>query len=176
MLHRFVPVFLTVALCASAAPVTPPSAIFNAPQAFAQQANGLTVGDFNGDGKPDLVTVDGSTVTIRLGNGDGTFEAPVRYKAGGGDALAVVAADFDGDGKLDLAVGQRSRVAILLGRGDGTFGSPVSYAVGVAVLDIAVGDFNGDGAADLVVPGTHGGASILWGNGNGTFQRAKTYL
>ena len=115
----------------------------------------LAIGDFNGDGKPDLVVGNfgagsGNTVSVLLGNGDGTFQAQVTYAVGNGPRPLAVG-DFNGDGKLDLAVGNNTdnTVSILLGNGNGTFQSQVTYATGNSPYSLAVGDFNGDGFADL---------------------------
>ena len=91
-------------------------------------------GDFNGDGRIDLAVVneDDDTVSVLLGNGDGTFQPQVTY-AVGSDPDAIVAGDFTGDGQLDLAVancGYDDDVSVLLGNGDGTFQPQVTYAVG----------------------------------------------
>jgi hypothetical protein len=127
--------------------------------------NGVAVGDFNGDGKLDLAVADrGSSnfvlgsVSILLGNGDGTFKAAVNYTAGY-SSLSVVLGDFNGDGKLDLAVPNADvggnfvtgSVSIFLGNGDGTFQPKVDYAAGSNPLLVAVGDFNGDGRLDMAV-------------------------
>src|SRR6185437_14594435 len=99
--------------------------------------NAAAVGDFNGDGRADLVTVNygSGDIQILLGRGDGTFQTGER-RATGSDAVAVAVADFNGDGRLDLAVGNYSTrdVSILLGRGDGTFGDSVSFAVGTTPI------------------------------------------
>jgi hypothetical protein len=111
----------------------------------------VAVGDFNGDGIPDLAVANGSAVSVLLGNGDGTFQAQVSYAAGIGP-IFVAAGDFNGDGKLDLAVATSGGVRVLLGNGDGTFQTtPISYVAGRTPQAVAVGDFNGDGAADLAV-------------------------
>jgi hypothetical protein len=111
----------------------------------------VAVGDFNGDGIPDLAVANGSAVSVLLGNGDGTFQAPVSYAAGIGP-IFVAAGDFNGDGKLDLAVAISGGVRVLLGNGDGTFQTtPISYVAGRTPQAVAVADFNGDGAADLAV-------------------------
>ncbi len=94
----------------------------------------VTTGDFNRDGKLDPATANYSagTISILLGNGDGTFQANVDYAAGAG-ATSVITGDFNSEGKLDLAVGQQSNpgtVSILLGTGDGTFQAKVDYAAG----------------------------------------------
>jgi protocatechuate 3,4-dioxygenase beta subunit len=132
----------------------------------------VAVGDFNGDGKADIVVPGGrlgpATVTVALGNGDGTFQTPGNYVVGQGPT-AVAVGDFNGDGIADLAVTNSvsNNVSILLGNGDGTFSLTVNYLAGTSPLSIAVGDFNGDGIADLVVAGTT--VNILLGKGDGTF-------
>jgi hypothetical protein len=144
-------------------------------------------GDFNRDGALDVVTAGtdshgASYVSILLGNGDGTFQAPGKFAAGAG-AIAVTAGDFNSDGRLDLAVadrgdpntGQGRGVSILLGNGDGTFQAPVLYDAGISPTSIVAGDFNSDGHLDLAVTdaganGGAGGVSILLGDGHGGFQ------
>jgi hypothetical protein len=113
--------------------------------------------DFNGDGILDLATADYgnslnfSTVSLLLGNGDGSFQAPIQYQVGI-EADAVVAGDWNGDGLPDLAVANdySGTVSVLLGQGDGTFQEAENYGVGARPEDLAVGDFNGDGSTDLV--------------------------
>jgi hypothetical protein len=144
--------------------------------------NAMAIGDFNRDGKPDLVLANGSgTVSILLGNGDGSFQPHVDYPAGPG-AFSVALGDFNGDGKLDLAVAnnnsnQSGTVSILLGNGDGTFQSHVDYPVGTGPYSVAVGDFNSDGNLDLVVANypVDFTVSVLLGNGDGTFKPQVTY-
>jgi hypothetical protein len=135
----------------------------------------VAVGDFNGDGNVDMAIVNQAqnTVSVLLGNGDGTFAAHVDY-ATGNMPVAVAAGDFNGDGKLDLAVVNKlgNSVSILLGNGDGTFKPHADSAAGSTPVAVAAGDFNGDGKLDLaVVNNTSPGAvSVLLGNGDGTFK------
>jgi hypothetical protein len=139
----------------------------------------LAVGDFNGDGKTDLAVTNylypAGTVSILMGNGNGSFRAAVNY-AVGYYPTSVAVGDFNGDGKLDLAVANSgsNNVSILLGSGNGTFQTPVSYGVGSDPYSVAVGDFNADGKADLAVANSSS-IAILLGNGNGTFQTAVSY-
>ena len=142
----------------------------------------ISIGDFNGDGKSDIAVINqaSSSVSILLGNGDGTFQIPKPTNISTGqqpDSLAM--GDFNGDGKLDIAVtvslpqiGQRA-VAVLLGNGDGTFQAPVNYDVGSGARFSTVADFNADGKLDIAVADTNVNAiSILLGKGDGTFQAA----
>lgn len=141
----------------------------------------VTAGDFNKDGKLDLLVLNESTnitgdAAILLGNGDGTFQAPVLYDVAAGIPVWAGTADFNDDGALDLAISDAAAntMAILLGKGDGTFSSPVSYPVGGTPHGLAISDLNHDGKPDLAVVNQSGSVSILLGNGDGTFrQRAN---
>jgi FG-GAP-like repeat/FG-GAP repeat len=134
---------------------------------------GVTIGDFNRDGNPDLVVAnyDSSTLSVLLGNGNGTFHSAVNYAVGASPS-SVVVRDFNGDHIPDLAVAclGSSSVSILLGRGDGTFLSAIGYPAGDNIFSVDAGDLNGDGKLDLVVTNSAGVATLL-GNGNGSFQR-----
>jgi hypothetical protein len=150
----------------------------------------IAVADFNGDGIPDLAIVNegsdsgGSTLTILLGNGDGTFTTGAST-AVGFLAAALVVGDFNGDGIPDLAVMnyQVSTITILLGNGDGTFTAAASPSIGFMLYPqlITVGDFNGDGNLDLAVLSADDGGiahafqvTIMLGRGDGTFTTGPT--
>jgi uncharacterized protein (UPF0548 family) len=171
----------------------------------------VAVGDVNGDGKPDLLVVGGntsgsacfaglpastgSTVSVLLGNGDGTFQTAVSACTGGWNADFLTVADVNGDGKLDVLVANQcsfssgglcggGNVGVLLGKGDGTFQTAVVYeSGGYEVNSVAVADVNGDSKPDLVVSSPNlaagnssaGAVSVLLGNGDGTFQPAVAY-
>ena len=132
----------------------------------------LAVGDFNGDGKVDVAAANLGSVSILLGNGDGTLQPPVNYLVP--LPFSIVVADFNGDGKADLAVGSlSSSLSILLGNGDGTFQAPVNVALSQPT-SLAAGDFNGDGNTDLAAVNDEG-LAVMLGNGDGTFQSPVNY-
>lgn len=164
----------------------------------------VLVGDFNGDGKPDLVELqyvmnpetsllNKYVIKILLGNGDGTFQAPATvFDAPDGNLVVdLVAADVNGDGKLDLIgsheVGMPagfggfagySGTFTLLGNGDGTFQPPVESDNDTTLNTLAtrtvVGDLNGDGIPDLV-RACRTGVCVELGNGDGTFRNLFNY-
>lgn len=146
---------------------------------------GTLLVDLNNDGNLDVVTVNsgaltgpvnGDTVSVLLGNGDGSFQAERRISVGG-EPVKVVAADVNGDDRLDLLTANRDSqdVSLFLGNGNGTFQNEIRITqVGAgqvtAPTSIAVGDLNKDGLVDLIVPRTLRGVDLFLGNGDGTFQ------
>jgi hypothetical protein len=161
----------------------------------------VAAGDLNGDGKIDLVLADqcatnncsNASVSVLMGNGDGSFQTVVSYDAGGQSALSIVLGDVNGDGKLDAIVANNcvsnsdcsnGSVSVLLGNGDGTFQTAVSYnSGGQGAQHAAIADVNGDGKPDLLVANncatnsncSNGSMSVLLNNGDGTFQAAVAY-
>jgi hypothetical protein len=150
----------------------------------------IAAADFDGDGRLDLAIADSSsnTVSVMRGNGDGTFGNAVTYRVKLPER--VLAVDVNGDGHPDLAVlaycGKHTAicksgaVAILLNKGNGTFGKAAYFSVrGVGPDGIAAADLNHDNRMDLVVANNNfqqpSTISVLLGNGDGTFGRAKTY-
>ncbi len=154
---------------------------------FGTEPGSIAVGDFNGDGKPDLIVSysnsGASGLSLLFGNGDGTFKPAVNEP---GPTGGLLVGDFNGDGRADLAMSSAvpnvwppvSDTLVLLGNGDGTFKSPVTYPLAV----VAIGDFDGDGKQDLLGESgvfnyttgvTAGSISVMFGNGDGTFQTSS---
>jgi hypothetical protein len=137
----------------------------------------VAAGDFNADGKTDLVTADAldKTLSVFLGNGDGTLQPRLVVTAVSSPS-AVEVADFNGDGKADIATANQSGaiLSVFLGNGDGTFQRPVQHGRPSTAYSLAIADFNGDGGADLVVGGA-GQVSIFLGNGDGTFHNQRDF-
>src|SRR5207249_1788264 len=145
----------------------------------------VAIGDLNGDRKPDLVTasVYYSTVSVLLGNGDGTFGFQRDYGTGS-DPPCVAIGDLNGDRKPELATANynSNTVSVLLGNGDGTFSATSDYSTETYPRWVTIGDMNGDGKPDLATANssfaaayTAGAASVLLGNGDGTFGVHSDY-
>lgn len=142
-----------------------------------QNPHYVAVGDFDGDGAPDLSVAcwGQDEIAVLMGVGDGTFD-PMTLHFSGSSPHALVTADFDGDGNLDIAVANlgASNLGVHRGRGDGTFDPVVGHTVGSSPHGIAVGDLNGDGVPDLVSANqASDDVSVLLGLGDGSFTRSE---
>jgi hypothetical protein len=171
---------------ATATPLTTPTNTFSG--SFTALPTILTTGtspyyvltaELNGDGKADLVVANNSssTVSVFLGNGDGSFQTKTDYTVGA-NPTGLALADLNGDGKLDLVVADNgvSTVSVLLGNGNGTFQTKTDFTVGSRPFRVTAADLNGDGKIDLVVADSGASTvSVLLGNGNGTFQTKVDY-
>lgn len=147
----------------------------------------VELGDFNGDGKLDLL-ITGGEIAVLMGNGDGTFGTPTYYATNGGPISSTVA-DLNGDKHPDIVVaegsgpnGSGATIGVFLNHGDGTLATRVDYGIGggfaIAVV-VAVGDFTGDGVPDLAALDGNcgfdpGHVQLFSGNGDGTFTNLGT--
>lgn len=186
--------YIDVALGNGDGTFLPPTTVALPPGKF----NDMVVGDFNGDGKQDVMitmtsySTSAGEIYLFLGNGDGTLQSPVSIDTPP-QAWGLAAGDFNSDGKLDFAVTNTSNgsanttgaVLVYLNKGDGTFAQPVSYAASMFPGPIVAADMNKDGKLDLIVAsqdnatvtsnnpfGPHGTINVLLGNGDGTFRTA----
>jgi tetratricopeptide (TPR) repeat protein len=153
------------------------------PITVGQQPSSIVLGDFNADGNQDFAVTNfkDSTLSLFLGNGDGTFKqatgSPFALPTTTTGPIAMASGDFNSDGNLDLALVNETtnNVTILLGNGSASFslatGSP--FVVGKFPVAIASADLNGDSHADIVVVNQADNTiSVLLGNGDGTFTSA----
>jgi Bacterial Ig-like domain (group 3)/FG-GAP-like repeat len=144
----------------------------------------VTVADFNHDAKPDLAIAVGGNhdwyIEVALGQGTGSFNAPVHYVSGY-DPSSIDAADVDDDGNLDLlaACTAGSSVTVLRGNADGTFDPAEFFLSGPSAWKIAVADFDRDGEDDFVTADYNdallGALSFVRGNGDGTFDTYRSF-
>jgi Bacterial Ig domain/FG-GAP-like repeat/PKD domain/RTX calcium-binding nonapeptide repeat (4 copies)/Beta-propeller repeat len=160
---------------------TPPFDPHNSPES-------AKVGDFNGDGKLDIVQVGffGSGFVLP-GNGNGTFGTALTF-TNNTFSRDVAVGDFNADGKLDLVTAEESGerfsarvgvggLSVLLGNGNGTFQAAVDYFADLRPHSVTLGDFNHDGQLDIAAANRgSNNLSILLGNANGTFQNAINYV
>jgi len=152
-------------------------------------ASWVVTGDFNNDGIPDLLVVNShscvhsclsSTVSVLLGNGDGSFQLPISSDEGGYSAGMPAIGDFNSDGNLDVAVvgGGSSGISILLGNGDGTFQPPRWIQTDQLLpVFLTAAALRSNGPTDLVGIENNSDGSffstrlfVIQGNGDGTFQ------
>jgi hypothetical protein len=157
-------------------------------------ASALTAADLNKDGNNDLVvtnsvfTTSGS-VSVLLGNADGTFQTAVSYPTAGAGTIAAVIEDVNGDGKLDIVAvsayqgnsgGVDQQVSVLLGKGDGTFSAAQNFTApalpeytdefATPITNLITASLRGNGKKDLI--GNNG--QVFLGNGDGTFTASAT--
>ena len=148
----------------------------------------VVMGDVNGDGFQDLITVGQSNfISVMLNNKDGTFASPKAFYQTNGIPQAIAVADVNHDGIPDIISASPSTndVSVLLGVGNGLFHGQTasgngtaapSYGVGVQPVYVLVADVNGDGHPDIITADYVGGTvSVLINRGNGTFRTGVSY-
>ena len=151
--------------------------------------NKMVVGDFNGDGKPDIATLfipATGGISVVLGKGDGSFGAVVKNPVSvNGTAQYMIGGNFNNDGKADLALlssdssNAFSPLNVLLSNGDGTFTAKLVQDVTGLATGLTSGDFNHDGNMDLAVLDPQGAVNpdvlVFLGHGDGTFNSPVSY-
>ena len=139
----------------------------------------VAMADFNGDGLADLVVsnIGDSRITVALGRGNGTFAPGKQFASNAHNSpRGIVTADLNNDGRVDFVTADgipATVVSVFGGRGDGTFLSAPQLQTNQGPLNLAVTDFNDDGYADIVTANSTN-ASLLFGNGDATFQSSTT--
>jgi hypothetical protein len=153
---------------------------FQAPVESSFQGYVLNTGDFNGDGRPDVIAASQTfDVAILPGTGTATLGAAVPV----GSRLPVnfegfaISADFDGDGRRDLVLPVNFALDVLPGNGDFTFGGPIAIGMNGPVTDAIAGDLNNDGRLDIVAVNGEGiTLTILLNRGSLAFAATDTVL
>jgi hypothetical protein len=148
----------------------------------------VAVGDFNGDGKLDLGVISNvyddwyytysGEANVLLGNGDGSFSAPITSSGDTGFYYLGVVTDLNGDRKPDMVAvkGNDGEVVVMPGNGDGTFQPAQTSAIGANPVSVAVGDVNGDAKIDVVTANVFSNnVTALLGNGVGGFASSQNY-
>lgn len=168
------------------------------------QPRQVAIADLSGDGNADIVVpnwcdaphlfgcLNDGTVSVFMGNGDGTFQAATTYNTNAYFAISVAVTDVNRDGKPDVIVAEgcgsvsgtcpaTGTVSVLLGNGDGTLQPAQNADTGGLALFMTVADVNRDGKPDVIVANMNGGSNgqgsvgVLLGNGDGTFQPVQLY-
>jgi len=120
-----------------------------------------------------------SAVSVFLGNGDGTFQAPSDNNSFPDYPVWLAVGDFNNDHRPDVVVvgyfGSSTDMGVLLGKGDGTLQASLTYPLNAPPNSVAAGDFNHDGNLDVAVAFRFGGIAVLLGDGNGAFQPEVDY-
>ncbi len=165
--------------CSKADPYTPPDLFYYyASYKVGKNPTTVTTGDFNHDTFTDLVTtnISSNTLSILLGNGDGSFHEQTQIKVCL-EPRTLAMADFNHDTHADivLACSGGDEIAFLMGRGNGKFEEGPHYPVHRTPVALATGDINGDGHADVVVALRNDKIKVFLGTGTSEFLHGAQY-
>ncbi|NJO83979.1 MAG: VCBS repeat-containing protein, partial [Blastochloris sp.] len=133
--------------------------------------------DFTGDDQLDMVLLHGSddTISVLVGNGDGTFQTPIEASMGTSYASTIAHADMNNDDHLDLIVTSSNMIRILIGNGDGRFQQGIDYPMIATTATIA--SLNNDAFPDIVVTNRDGNKlRLLLSQSDGTLRAAPHYV
>ncbi len=126
----------------------------------------FAAGDFNRDGKVDLLAFEGKQIEVLLNKGSGTFASGQILALSGSSGSGVVA-DFDGDGFIDIANNEGAKALVWWGKGDGTFAAPaqIQAPTSEGFHSLTSADFNNDGLPDLALSSNGGDSNCDPNNG-----------
>lgn len=183
-LSRKALIVLVAVVVALAAGITIWAKGFNAYTSYTAgtQPHFVAIGDLNNDGNPDLVSANyaSNSVSVLLGNSNGTFQTAQNYTAGS-FPIAVAVADLNNDGNLDVVVANNNNnqpggnLMVMFGNGNGTLQTPVTYSVQGGPFFVAIADLNGDNLPDVVLAAHGAPVQVFLDTSNGTLQSPGTY-
>ncbi|MFZ3341715.1 MAG: FG-GAP-like repeat-containing protein [Terriglobales bacterium] len=142
---------------------------------------GVAVGDFNGDGKPDLAVSEGNGIGVLLNNGNGTFKTAVYYDAKAsfgwsrnqGIATALLTSSAK---KLDVVLAMSGGFVAFMNNGKGVFTPKPEVATpGTEPMVLAIADINSDSKEDVLIGDINGSVRTYFGRGNGTFMPGPAF-
>ncbi|MCY2953933.1 MAG: PKD domain-containing protein [Planctomycetota bacterium] len=140
---------------------------------------GVTLADFNTDGKLDvaIANYDAQSVSLLFGNGNGTLQPAVHFPIAA-SAIAITHADLNGDGLQDLITANSlaGTITVLLNNPGGAFSPAVAYVAGLDLRGISAADLNQDGYPDIIVADMNSSElTVFLGNGDGTLQTPVSF-
>ena len=180
LIYYFVFIFFEATGCGIEIPSPPPNLFykFNVLEVGQGPANLITI-DLNLDGISDIASANAknNTLSVLLGNGDGTFRKTLTFPVYS-EPTTIVSGDINRDGIPDLLTNARGerQFVLLLGYGNGSFMKPIGIQTGRVPLAIIPADYNNDGNLDVAITLTFDKMEIFIGSGSGTFEKGESYI